>query len=32
VNNNNNTNNNKDFISRGHWFDKTSIFHDVLKQ
>ena len=30
--NNNNDNNNIDFISRGHSFDKTSIFHEGLKQ
>jgi len=24
--------NNKDFISRGHSFDNTQIFHDGLKQ
>ena len=31
-NNNNNNNNNKYFISRGHSFDNTSIFHERLKQ
>jgi len=30
--NNNNNNNDKDFISRGHLFDNTSIFHEGLKQ